>query len=644
MSTLRINHSLRRKLSFGAFVLDLHSGDLTKNARPVRLQEKSRCLLLALAERNGELLGRGELHEQLWPGDTFVSFEDGLNAAMSKLREVLDDDPQSPRYIETVRGRGYRFIARVEAIPFESAPPVSSAPTANGHLLMPSPETVTAAPGVPIARTSFLDKARPYGPAAAIFLACLVLAGAAMATVAWRAAHAPPISIAVLPFANRTGDPSQDYVCSGLADELIARLDRLPVRQLRVIAPDSSRIDAARPASQIVRELGVQYLIEGSLQQQGANVRVSAQLVRVSDQSSIWANVYDGDLSDEFDFESSITDAVARALSLHLPPMAKSAYRPERFAARDAYLKGQYFFSQRTQAGFEGAIENFSNAVAIDPKYAAAYAQLASAYNLMGQYGWMDPGNARSLGWAAAWQALSLDAAQSEAHAALGFSYWFYQWNPAAAEQEFRKAIAFDHANVDAHHWYALMLMTAGRFAEAELQMQAALDIDPLSPILRTNLGWLSYYQGNFPRAVQQIQAVLTANPNFLAAHYKLWYVYSAMGDEGRAAQEFPWVIRSIADPAQQSAIQDAFNRNGYSAALRLLAAASSPGDHGSTVDSARCLVSAGDRTGALDLLERAYRNHEGWVIFVPADPAFTPLRTNGRFQLLIEDIGKGIS
>ena len=254
------------------------------------------------------------------------------------------------------------------------------------------------------------------------------------------------------------------------------------------------------------------------------------------------------------------------------------------------------------------------------------------------------PGECASLGWAAAWQALALDPAQAEAHASLGFSYWFYQWNLPAAEQEFRKAIALDHANVDAHHWYAQMLMTAGRFAEAEQQMQAALDIDPLSPILRTNLGWLRSYQGNFPRAVQQIQAVLAANLNFLAAHYKLWYVYSAMGDQGRAAQEFPWVIRSIADPAQQSAIQNAFNKRGYSAALHLLATVSSSSDYGSIVDRARCLVSAGDINGALDLLERAYKNCEGWVIFVPADPAFAPLHADGRFQQLIRDIGKGIN
>lgn len=640
MSTPRPSPSLRMELRFGAFVLDLRSGDLTKNGRPVRLQEKPRCLLLALAERNGELIGRTELHEQLWPNETFGSFEDGLNSAMSKLREVLDDDPQTPRYIETVRGRGYRFIARVETI-------ATSEPVANLNP-GPAPRPISA-PAWPNSSSTVaahaahpapaLEGQRSYKLAAAILLS-VVAACVVAGIVALRAANRPAVSIAVLPFANRTGDSGQDYVCAGLADELIAQLDRIPVKRLNVIAPDSSWIGSGVSTAQMGRELGVQYLLEGSVQKQGAYVRVSAQLVRVADQSRIWADSYDGDLSDAFAFESSIAAAVERSLSLHLPPLAQSDYRPEKFAAQDAYLKGRYFISQRSKAGFEQAIESFSSAVAIDPKYADAYAQLACAYNLLGQYNWMDAQSARSLGWAAARQALSLDPAQSQAHAALGFSYWFYQWNLAAAEQEFRKAIELNHANVDAHHWYALMLMSAGRFREAEAQMQAAIDIDPLSPILRTNLGWLSQFEGNFPRAVRQIQAVLNANPNFLAAHYKLWYVYSAMGDRQRASQQFHWVIQSVADPARERSVDDAYQRGGYEAALRALAGSGGGSEgYGSTVDGARCLVFAGDRNGALALLERAYQIHEGWSIFVPADPSFTSLRANGRFQTLVREI-----
>lgn len=613
--------------------MDLRSGDLSRNGRPIRLQEKPRSLLLALAQRRGELVGRKELHEHLWPNDTFVDFEDGLNAAMSKLREALDDDSQSPRFIETVRGRGYRFIARIETIEAaaESIPFTEPAANSTSRLeVIPPPASLPHLPG----RGKRMLATAAMG---------LVLAGAVFFAVQWRAAHPRPISIAVLPFANMTGDASRDYVCNGITEELIARLGRLAPGQLRVIAPASARTYAgtAKTAQQIGRELDVQYLIEGSLEQQGANVRVAAQLVRVDDQSRQWANVYDGDLSDQFEFEDSVADSVGHALSLHVPALSRAEYRPGKYEAHDAYIKGLYFSSQRTKEGFEQAIESFSSAVAIDPKYAEAYAHLAATYNLLGQYSWMNPGNARSQGWAAAEQALSLDPSLAEAHAALGFSYWYYQWNPAAAEAEFKKAIALEPGNVDAHHWYAQLLMTAGRFDEADKQMQAALDVDPRSRILRTNLGWLDEYEGRFPQAIAQLQSVLTENPNFMAAHYKLWYVYSAMGNQARGAQEFQWVVESIADPVHAAMIVDVLKDQGYSEALKEFALTGDADYYGSIVDGARCLAAAGDRDGALTLLEHAYQRHEGWMMFVQADPAFAALRSDPRFKHLIVEVGK---
>jgi TolB-like protein/DNA-binding winged helix-turn-helix (wHTH) protein/Tfp pilus assembly protein PilF len=618
--------SVKAGYRFGPFALDLRSGDLSKNGRPIRLQEKPRSLLLALVERRGELVGRKELHDHLWPNDTFVGFEDGLNAAMSKLREALDDDSQSPQYIETVRGRGYRFLAEVEVIG-EPAIPIDPAP---------KPESDSAPAPLPALGTSRMAKVL-----AGILLICVVAGGSALFFVRWRAAHIRPVSIAVLPFVNMTGDASRDYVCNGITEELIARLGHLAPGYLRVIAPASARTyaNSSKPAQQIGRELKVQYLVEGSLEQQGSSVRVAAQLVRVSDQSRQWANVYEGDLSDQFEFEASVADSVGHALSLHVPALARAEYRPGKYEAHDAYLKGLYFASQRTKQGFEQAIENFSNAVAIDPKYAAAYAQLADAYNLTGQYSWMNPGNARSLGWAAAKQALSLDPSLAEAHAALGFSYWYYQWDPMDAEAEFRKAIALEPENVNAHHWYEQLLMTSGRFSEAEQQMQAALDVDPRSRILRTNLGWLYAYEGRSALAIQQVRGVLAESPDFLAAHYKLWYIYSALGDQGHANEEFQWVVRMIADPDHRQKLLDLSRSQGYLAALRAFGQGEDKEYYGSIVDGARCFASAGDLTGALNLLERAYQAHEGWMIYVQADPAFAALRSDPRFQQLMSEV-----
>jgi DNA-binding winged helix-turn-helix (wHTH) protein/TolB-like protein/Tfp pilus assembly protein PilF len=617
---------------FDDFELDLETRSLSRAGRAIPLNPRTFDLLAYLAQNARRLVTREELLNALWP-ESYVD-DSNLSQHIFLLRKALNENRETSRIIRTVPGRGYEFVARIETQALELAEPAADLEVHAAH-------SITR---VVLEEETVEDTGTRLRPRTLIYaLAILVIVAAAgAAIVAWRAAHAPAVSIAVLSFANRTGDASEDYVCSGVADELIGQLDRLPVRKLRVVAPDSFHIDAGKPAGEVGRALGVEYLLEGSLQRQGAYIRVSAQLVRVADEATIWSSVYDGDLSDEFAFESGIADAVEHALSLHLPTLAHAAYRPEKFAARDAYLKGQYFFSQRSKEGFEQAIENFSNAVSIDPKFAAAYAQLASTYNLMGQYSWMNEESARSLGWAAAWQALSLDPSQPEAHAALGFSWWFYRWNGAAGEQEFRKAIALDHANIDAHHWYGQMLMTAGRFPEAEEQLQAALDIDPVSPVLRTNLGWLSYYEGNFAPAIEQMQAVLAANPGFFTAHYKLWYVYSAMGDKEHGAEEFRWVAHAIDDPVRERALEDALDKGGYDAALRACAADTGSGSYGSTVESARCLMIAGNRDGALTLLERAYRNHEGWMIFVPADPGFAALRGDARFQAIAQGIGKG--
>jgi TolB-like protein/DNA-binding winged helix-turn-helix (wHTH) protein/Tfp pilus assembly protein PilF len=626
--------SVKASYRFGPFVLDLRSGDLSRNGRPIRLQEKPRSLLLALAERRGELVSRKELHEHLWPNDTFVDFEDGLNAAMSKLREALDDDPQSPRCIETVRGRGYRFMARIELIPdAEETPATSPATGSAGQPQTPPKAEPAAAEAAPRFNRSVI----------AVALACLVLAGSVFFVVRWRTAHARPISIAVLPFTNMTGDASRDYICNGITEELIARLGHLAPGQLRVIAPVSARIyaNSGKPVQQIARELNVQYLIEGSLEQQGANVRVDAQLIRAEDQSRLWANVYEGDLSDQFEFESSVADSVGHALSLHVPALARAEYRPGKYEAHDAYLKGLYFFSQRTEHGFDQAIENFSNAVAIDPKYAAAYAQLADTYNLMGQYSWMNPRDAKTLAWAAAKQALSLDPSLSEAHAALGFSLWYYQWDLVGAEAEFRKAIEIEPENVDAHHWYEQLLMTAGRFPEAEEQIQDALDVDPRSPILRANLGWLYEYEGNFPKAVEQVQTVLAENPNFMAGHYKLWYIYSAMGDRTHGAQEFIWVVRGIANPEHEQKIEDLVRSQSYEVSLRQFSSGDDLDNFGSSVDAARSLAAIGDTSGALVKLQHAYDAHEGWMIYLQVDPAFAAMHSDPRFQQLIDKVHK---
>jgi TolB-like protein/DNA-binding winged helix-turn-helix (wHTH) protein len=631
--------SARRR--FGPFEFDLQTGDLVRNGRCVALQGKPRSILVALVERGGTTVSRTELQTRLWPEETFVDFEDGLNTAMRKLRETLGDDPQNSRYIQTVRGLGYRFIASVQEVETASEPEIvlEAAPAAAADAALAGAGGKDSAPSAQADGRGAAASSRRWLFLAAAALALLVAINFAVRLVRRHNAAAGRISIAVLPIVNMTGDSARNYLSSGITDELIARLDNLNSSQLRVIAPTSSRLYAGSTVSpaQIGQQLQVQYLIVGTLQQQGANVRLAVQLVRVSDQSRPWANTYDGDLSQQFEFESSVADSVCQALSIKVPALAHSQYQPGKYQAHDAYLRGIYALSQRSHEGLEQGIESFSEAVSVDPHYAEAYAMLANTYNLMGQYNWMKEQDARSQALGAARQALALDPDLPEAHAALGFSEWFYLWTPAAAEKEFRTAIALNSSNVDAHHWYAQLLMTEGRFDEAEQQMAAALDVDPRSPILRTNLGWLHYFEGHMSQAIAEIKEVVRENPDFLTAHYKLWYAYSATGDQANAWREFQWVMSWDAGGEKMAQAIEAYRKGGYHKALEVFTVAEDLDDRGSLVESARCMAFAGNSQAALAYLEKARRVHEGWILFAAKDPAFAGLRADPRFQKLTQ-------
>lgn len=602
----------RRTLGFGLFQCDIHAGELRKNGARVRLADQLFRLLAILLERPGELVTRQELQQRLWPDQSFGDFNDGLNTAINKLRAALDDKAEKPRYIETVPRRGYRFIGKVE--PAEP----QGAPAADG--------------------TGWLGRRSRAGLTAVATVLLALLAAGLILHFAKRPLHAraAQVSLLVLPFRNLTGNPANDYLADGLTQELITRFARDYGGELRVIARDSalSLKGSRNSLSGIAASLGVEYVIQGSVRREGRHIRVAAQLMRASDQSSLWADSYDGDSSRLLEFEGSVANSVARQLSLRVPAVHGSAYVPST-NAHDEYLRGLYFLSQRTKAGLDQALEHFAEATVSDPHYARAYAELAVTYNLMGEYTWINPRDARSLGKAAAEQAIADDPTLAEAHAALGFSDWFYGWNRAAGGRELRRAIQLDPNNPDAHHWYAQVLMTEGRFAEAEQQMRDALSFDPASLILRTNLGWLHYFERRYPLAIAEMKSVVHDDPGFLTAHYKLWEAYSVAGDRTDAWKECRQLVASVSSPENERKIVSAYRQGGYASALEKFGSLDDKNYYGSDVDQARCLIFAGEKARALALLERAYRARDGWMIFVPVDPAFDSLRANVHFAHL---------
>ncbi|MGA2812451.1 MAG: winged helix-turn-helix domain-containing protein [Candidatus Acidiferrum sp.] len=641
---------------FDEFELAPPKRAFARNGTPVVISPKAFEVLTYLVANPGRVVTKEELLSAVWP-NSFVE-ESNLAQHISWLRKALAD---RANYIVTVPGRGYQFTAAVRAeAPVDRNGDGHAGPRSGDQAVSTVEESTPTSPRDPTAiRARDSDISRngqdagaspadvPLPPAnlpaarqktgwkTVFSVATLAIALIATAFLLYEkfgaARFQTPVSIAVLPFANLTGDPAKDYVSDGVTEEIIGGLARVEGGKLRVIARTSSMSykSTNKAVKEIAKELGVQYVLEGSVQSEGNHVHVTAQLIRGDDQTNFWADSFDGNADQILEFEDRLTSSVAQSLSLTLLAGKSPKHTAISYAAHDAYLKGLYALAKRSKIGLESALLSFGSAVALDPQYARAYAELAVTYNLMGQFGWMSTNQAHSQAKAAALQAIAADPDLAEAHATLGFDKWFYEWNPGAAEKELSRAIELEPTNVDALHWYALVLMTSGKLPEAEKQMRAALALDPKALILRTNLGWIHYTARQYPQAIEEMQAVLQDDPNFLTAHYKLWWAYSVTGDVPRAMKELEALGLDLFNEETEKTIADAYAKEGYPAALNAMLVANQR--YASywylVVDDARRLCFAGDKAAALQQLQQAVDNREGWMIVVESDPAFDGLR-----------------
>jgi TolB-like protein/DNA-binding winged helix-turn-helix (wHTH) protein/Flp pilus assembly protein TadD len=642
---------------FDEFELNPSERTFSRNRTPILVSPKAFEVLACLVRNPRRVVTKDELLKAVWP-DSFVE-ESNLTQHISLLRKALG---AKSNYIVTIPGRGYQFTAKVQTVTSAGMYPErqpgeivvqrvrertrvlieESSPRPPADLEPVSNASPAASLDITPNRWVAPKRGRWRAVAAISALAVVVIvAGYFIYKPYENVSIRPATSIAVLPFTNLTGDPAKEYLSDGLTEEMINGLARVNSRQLRVIARTSSMSykSTKKTVRQIAQELGVQYVLEGSVQCEGNHLHATAQLIRGGDQTHLWADTFDGDASQILEFERRLTDSVARSLSLALSAEKTTEHTPPNSAAHDAYLQGLYSLSQRSRSGFESALRSLGTAVAEDPEYGRAYAELAVTYNLMGQYTWMDPLNAHSQGKAAALQALATDPGLAEAHAALGFNQWFYEWNSAAAEKELLQAIQSEPTNVDARHWYAMVLMTSARLGEAAKQMRAALALDPKAPILRTNLGWLHYLERQYPLAIQEMQGVANDNPDFVTAHYKLWWAYSVTGDTSHAWKELQAVAHLIFSPVNEEKIVTAYQQEGYTASLKTLVAFASKDYSQSFVDDARCMTFAGDKAAALKFLERALKFREGWMVLVETDPAFDSLRSAPEYSRLVREL-----
>jgi TolB-like protein/DNA-binding winged helix-turn-helix (wHTH) protein len=421
-------------LCFGPFELDATTGELRKAGILIKLQPQPFRVLLLLAEHAGAVVTREEIQRCLWSESTFVDFEHGINFSINQIRGALADDAEKPRYIETLPRRGYRFIANVECLK-ESAKPESS---------------------VTVARIP---------PWRSVLVATLLLILLPVSYMAWHRTLPPAVAspgrimLAVLPFQNLTGDPKQEYLTDGLTEEMITQLGRLQPEQMGVIARTSvmgykhgdERLD------QIGRELGVQYILEGSVRRDRDRMRITAQLIQVKDQSHLWAREYEHSLKDLFALQDDVTAGVAQEIQSRLALESRNhagRNHPVTPEAYEAYLLGRYSLNGRTAAGYQNAEKYFQSAIAADPNYALAYTGLAESYLLMAANG-SSLQAASVQARTAAKKALTIDATLSEPHAILGLIAQNHDWNWEECEREFKLAMTLDPNDATPHHWYS---------------------------------------------------------------------------------------------------------------------------------------------------------------------------------------------
>ena len=660
METLaRLAHPIR----FGAFELDLHTQELRKHGLKLKLHGQPIDVLAMLLERPGELVTREELHKKLWPEDTFVDFEHGINAVVNRLREALGDDAETPRYVETLPRRGYRFIC-----PLDVAPP---SPAASGAAMSPSPmpappllptaggETGATAPtveaglvpaqkrpqGAPLRRRWIIAAT---GALLAIVAVLLTLDVEGLRDRLLRAVGAvgkPPLqiqSIAVLPLENLSQDPEQEYFADGMTEELITDLGKISA--LRVISRTSVMHykGTAKTLPQIARELNVDAVVEGAVTRSGDRVRITAQLIQAATDKHLWAETYERDLRDVLALQDEVARDITTEIQIKLTPQQQArlaSTRPVNPEAHEAYLMGRYYWNKRTEAGVKKAIEYFQIAIEKDPGYSLGYAGLADAYAVLVPWEARATKEALPEARAAARKALQIDSTLAEAHATLGMSN-LYDLDWLGAESEFKRAIELNASYATAHEWYSLTLASIGRWDEAMEEANRAQMLDPHSLVMGAVVGWVFLLSARYQQAIGQEQKTLQMDPDFVPA---LLYLGLAYDQKGRY-QEATTVLEranklsggspfALAELARTYALS---GQRGRAIELLKELRGLSKRRYVPSFKIAVVYAALGQNGRAFTWLEKAYNDHDQGLSNVKVDPRLDPLRSDPRFQGLL--------
>jgi TolB-like protein/DNA-binding winged helix-turn-helix (wHTH) protein/Tfp pilus assembly protein PilF len=645
------NHRSPRNVRFGVFEADLEAGELRKHGLRLKLSEQPFQILAMLVARPGEIVSREVLRERLWPSDTFVDFDHGLNNAVMRLREVLGDSSDHPRFIETLPRRGYRFIAPVE---LKGSMPESPALVAGAE----KPTGVRAAAGKngsassdALTNTGPGQPSRRFSLPRIAVLAAGVLAGSALIsgiTVHYVNASKGKAnrssSLVVLPLENLSGDKEQDYFADGMTDDLIANLAK--IHSLRVISRSTAMAykGTHKPLPQIASELNVDAVVEGTVMRVGNSVRITAELVQVSTDQHLWADTYESPIGDVLALQNRVSSAIVDEIRINLTKEDKERLAQKPSVSPEAYedyLKGRYYWNKRSGDGFEKAIGYFEEATRRDPQYALAYAGLADCYGIIGAtiYGSVPSLEAAPKAKAAAIRALEIDPTLAEAETSLATAKFNYDWDWAGAAQGFKKAMQLDPTYATAYQRYSLYLSAMGKFDDSFEQIRKARELEPLSISINASFGWRLYLGREYDRSIAQLRDTLEMDPAYEWAHLTLGQAYEQKGQFGLAIEELQKAVElSHSSPLTISALAHAEALSGnHAAANKLLTQLEtlSKTQYVSPFYVAIVYLGLGKNDVAMNWLEKAYDDRSNGLVFLRVEPELDPLRTNPRFVAL---------
>jgi TolB-like protein/tetratricopeptide (TPR) repeat protein len=565
------------KVRFGIFEVDFESRELRKQGTRLRLEEKPFQVLELLLERAGQVVTRHSLRQRLWP-DTHVGFEHSLNTAVNKLRELLGDSAQAPRYVETLPRLGYRFIAPLEK------PKRHVSPTGKRML-------------------------------------------------------------AVLPFENLNGSPEQEYFADGLTEEMISHLGQLSPKRLGVIARTSSiqYRSTKKSIGTIADELKVDYVLEGSLRREGKRVRITAQLIEAQEQTHLWSASYDRDVRDVLNVQADVARQIGKALAIELLPEDPSKSLIFDPTAHESYLRGRFYFGQRSEPALMKAISSFESALSVEPACARSLSGIADCCALLCWFGALAPSDAGPRAAAAAARAIEIEGTLSEPHASLGLLRFWYEWDWKGAEEEFLRAIDLNPSYSSAHQWYASYLNAMGRFEEAQAEQRRGRELDPHSLMLNMNAADPFFFARQFDRAIEHLHALLEQEPRFAPALFNLGRAYVEKGMYAEAITAFDQAVQLTGNREGLPAVAHAYALSGDKEKARGILGEVKKVPEGRYLASpmiARIHLGLGEVDQAFEWLRKGIEERSFWTVFLKVDPVYDPIRADPRFHELLQSAG----